>query len=326
MKKVFVTAIGGDIGYGIIKALRNSHHDTYIIGCDTQRYNYGCDLVDKFFVAPSFSDEEKWLEYIKNMIEEYHVDFFWPVTENEIQIVDRNRNEFKSINTVINDKHILDVAFDKGYTAEFLDKIGICTPKTWCDIETVDKEFPLIVKEKCSCGSHGVKVVHDGKELVSTFKKMKNPVIQELVGNKDEEYTMTVFSDGKIINSIVFRRELGLGSMSRFVELVHNNQCTEIAERIVKETRLKGSINVQMRKKLGKYCVFEINPRISSTIGFRQKLGFNDVEWWLDMIEKKEVSSFICKAEKAVGIRGVEEKVFWGLDKMYSSVYELVPL
>ncbi len=310
MKRVFVTAIGGDVGYGVVKAMKNSHHDLYIIGCDTQRYNYGYDLVDEFYVAPSYNDEKVWMDFVSRIIEEHKVDIFWPVTETEIKLVDKNKEAFKNIKAIVNNTNILDVAFDKGNTARTLSDIGVSIPTTWYSVDEAPREYPLIVKEKTGCGSHGVKLVNGDDDLVATFNMMTDPIIQEVIGNKEEEYTMTVFSDGNVTNNIVFKRELGLGSMSRFVELIQNNQCDEMAKIIADSFKLRGSINIQMRKKNDKFYVFEINPRISSTIGFRQKLGFNDVEWWIDLAVNKKVEQFKCKVKKAIGVRGVEEKIF----------------
>ena len=39
MKKILVTAIGGDVGYGIIKSIKKSNYDLYIVGCDIKKYN-----------------------------------------------------------------------------------------------------------------------------------------------------------------------------------------------------------------------------------------------------------------------------------------------
>ncbi|VVH65373.1 hypothetical protein BSPLISOX_1590, partial [uncultured Gammaproteobacteria bacterium] len=36
-------------------------------------------------------------------------------------------------------------------------------------------------------------------------------------------------------------------------------------------------------------CVFEINPRISSTVGMRNLIGFQDVIWLINEIDGKNV-------------------------------------
>jgi hypothetical protein len=39
-------------------------------------------------------------------------------------------------------------------------------------------------------------------------------------------------------------------------------------------------------------CVFEINPRISSTVGMRNLIGFQDVIWLINEIDGKNVLKF----------------------------------
>ena len=311
MKRVFITAIGGDIGYGIIKSLKSGIQDLYIIGCDIRKYNYSLDLVDEFYISPDFGNEKKWMKFVKNVLRDKNVDYFWPVTESEIKIVDKNRESFSDYTVVINESNVLNIALDKGKTAEFLIKAGILTPPTWRNIHSCDNRYPMIVKETFGCGSHSVCIVNSHEELVDKFNHMDNPIIQKYIGESDEEYTMAVFSDGKVVNSIAFKRTLGFGGMSRFVELAHDSVIEQIAKNISDLFNLRGSINVQLRKVETKYYVFEINPRISSTIGFRLHLGFNDVVWWIDMLEGNKVEQYIAPPQKVYGIRNVEEKLFY---------------
>jgi carbamoyl-phosphate synthase large subunit len=65
-----------------------------------------------------------------------------------------------------------------------------------------------------------------------------------------------------------------------------------------------------MRKFEDDYFVFEINPRISSTMSFRLQMGFNDVAWWIDMMDKKNVEKYTVPNENIYGVRNVEEKLF----------------
>ena len=148
--------------------------------------------------------------------------------------------------------------------------------------------------------------------MKQSFAEMESPILQEYIGDKSEEYTLTVFSDGSIVNSIAFKRELGFGGMSRYVELSHDKKLYDIADKIAGMFDLHGSINVQLRKVNEDYYVFEINPRISSTMGFRMLLGFNDVAWWIDMLEKKEVEKYKEPEGEVFGARTVEEKIFRG--------------
>jgi carbamoyl-phosphate synthase large subunit len=315
MKKILVTAIGGDVGYGVVKSIKMREKRLYIAGCDTMEYNYSRDEVDEFFIAPPYRDEKSWIEIITGFMRENNIDYFWPVTEPEIKIVDKNRESFKGVTVFINASNVLEISLDKGKTADTLKNAGIDTPKTWYGIDefknTKNVEFPIILKEKFSCGSHGVCVVEDMAELEEKLKEMEDAIIQEYVGSSDDEYTMTVFADGCTVNHIAFKRTLGLGGMSRYVELVKDEKLEDTAKMIAGLFNLKGSINVQMRRKNNHYYVFEINPRISSTIGFRNQLGFNDVAWWIDMQEGISVEKYIAPNKKVHGVRCVEEKLFF---------------
>ncbi len=310
MKKILITAIGGDIGYGVIKALKAGGQDLHIIGCDIKQYNCSLDLVDEFETCPPYTDDGQWTDYMKHMIAEKQVDYFWPVTEPEIRIVNRDPKAFANTVVIMNRPNVLAVAMDKGETARFLMENGVNTPKTWSRIPTEEQDYPLIIKEKFGCGSHSVALIHNREELVQAFEEMESPIIQECIGNKSEEYTLTVFSDGNVINSIAFRRELGFGGMSRYVELSHDQKLYETGERIARMFDLRGSVNVQLRKQDGEYYVFEINPRISSTVGFRSLLGFYDVAWWMDMVEGKKVEKYTIPEGEVHGVKTVEEKIF----------------
>lgn len=311
MKKIFITAVGGDIGYGVIKSLTKSNHELYIIGCDVQKYNYSYDLVDEFYVSPAYRDEEQWKDFVLEVLQNNGVEYFWPVTEPEIKIVNDNKELFEKYKVVMNKSSVLEIAMDKGRTAEYLLRAGIKTPQTWTEIASCEENYPMVVKEKFGCGSHAVSVVNNHNELIEEFNKMSDPIVQAYIGDADDEYTMTVFSDGHVVNSIAFKRDLGFGGMSRFVELVHDDKVDEIAHKIAALFDLKGSVNVQMRKLNGEYYVFEINPRISSTMGFRLQLGFNDTAWWIDMLEGNKVEQYIVPNKNVHGVRNVEEKLFY---------------
>lgn len=311
MLKIFVTAIGGDIGNGIVTALREMNEEVYILGCDVAKYNMSYDLVDEFFTSPYYTDEEKWISFILDICNQKDVDFFWPVTEPELLIIKNNQDKFDISKIVMNHIGILDIALDKEVTAVFLREHGIRTPRTWNQNDLDYDNFPLIVKARRGCGSHSVKVVYSKEQLEEQLRIIDNPIVQQYVGNQDEEYTMTIFSDGKITNYIAFKRQLGFGGLSRYVELIVDKKLCQIAQKIAMIFELKGSINVQMRKQDDDYFIFEINPRISSTVGFRRMIGFNDVEWWVKMMKNEEIEPFEAPKSKIHGVRCVKEKLFY---------------
>ena len=267
--------------------------------------------MDEFVTCPPYFDERLWVEFIASYSKENSIDIIWPVTESEIRILKDHPDLTENITVIMNNDKVLDISLDKEKTSRFLKESGITTPKIWESVNDSNITFPVTVKERVSCGSHAVKIAHDTCELKDIYKSMKDPLIQEYIEGEDEEYTLTVFSDKKTVNHIAFKRELGFGGMSRFVELVKDERFEIMANKLSSVFDLSGSINVQMRKHGEEYFIFEINPRISSTLGFRVKLGFDDVSWWLDMIEEKKIPQYIAPDKKVFGVRSVEEKLFF---------------
>ena len=140
-------------------------------------------------------------------------------------------------------------------------------------------------------------------------KKIPDPIVQEIVGTVDAEYTIGVFADDNHnIYSIGFRRYLGYGSMSRYIELSHEAEMHAIAVKTAESCGLRGSFNVQMRKDHEGYKIFEVNARISSTAYFRHCFGFQDVNWWIDLYEGEPISYVAVKQPFSKGVRIIGEE------------------
>ena len=313
--RVLVTGVGGDIGWNIIKCLKDTTYHFEIFGCDIDPYAAGRKKVRKFLKAPRAHDEEKYLEFIINAIEEYGIKYVCPSTEVEIEFFDRYRDHFKKYETeiLINDSFVINTFLDKYETVNFLKNNGLPYPDTFL-IENYKSQlnFPLLIKARKSLESKNLQLIKNSEELEYYKKRSTNAILQEYIGTEDEEYTVGVFSDGKNVYSICFRRYLGYWSLSKFVELIHNDEIKQITEKIARLCQLKGSINIQIRKNTKGYVIFEINPRISSTVYFRHYFGFQDVKWWVDLKENKPIE-YKLKYRKGIGVRTVDE-VFFDLE------------
>ncbi|RXI47036.1 hypothetical protein DP130_10310 [Clostridium tetani] len=311
-KNILVTGIGGDIGQGIIKCLIDVNYASNLYGCDLDKYAAGQKLVKDFFLAPRVDVEEKYIEFLKKIIEEKNIEYIVPSTEAEIKLLGKYRNSkvFKDVNILINNQLILDTFLDKYKTITFFYENKIMCPKTYLIQEFTEQlPFPVILKLREGAGRKGFFIVNNKDDLTYFKRNYKKTIIQEIVGDIDHEYTIGVFSDGKKVNSIGFRRYLGYGSLSKYVEIENDTKIQELAEKIASITNLKGSINIQARKVKGDYIPFEINPRLSSTLYFRNYFGFQDLKWWIDINENIEVE-YKPRYSKGIGIKTVGEVFF----------------
>ena len=51
---------------------------------------------------------------------------------------------------------------------------------------------------------------------------------------------------------------------------------------LANKINLNGSINIQFKIIKNKIKIFDINPRLSSTVRIRDMLGFQDCVWWIN--------------------------------------------
>lgn len=313
-ERYLITAIGGDIGSSVARCMWQAYGEGDLVGCDITPYVAGYDYVNGFFLAPPYKEGLRYIEAIYAECIKRDITCIMPMTEGEIRLFDSHRERFHDagIKLMINDHHILATSFSKYKTAKMVRGLGLPSPRTWYPGEVMDGlDFPVVIKSDTGCGSRSVKIAYDPPSLESSLQQTEDGIIQEYIGTEDEEYTAGVFSDGTDILSIAFKRSLGFGGMSVRVERVMDPRIQEICERVAGHLQLRGAINIQMRKQDGDYYVFEINPRISSTVGFRYQLGFKDVEWWLDLLDgKREKIKYVDERTPMVGIRVLGERIF----------------
>lgn len=313
MKKILITGTGGDVAAGIVKCILADMPQAILFSCDIKPIVPYFDCFENHFIAPRYDSDDYWTAITKACLE-CGITHFFPTTEPEILIADKHRDFFcnNKILLVINNKQILETATSKYRTAAFLRENGVCVPDTYLLDDLPERlEYPLIVKPDFGRGSAHLMKVSNQQELNNALEIVSSPVIQKHVGTEEQEFTVGVFSDGQSTRSISFRRQLGRGSMSVFVEVVQDSRLDDIACTVAQLFSLNGAFNIQLRFYEGRYYIFEINPRISSTVAFRHQMGFQDVIWWLQTLSGEPIKNF-CNVEPGViGIKVDSEQIFY---------------
>lgn len=305
--RLLVTAISGDVAVGILHSLSGCGYQLY--GCDVGEYPTGIDLVSKCVRVP-YAKEEGYISELLQACQAQQIQGLLPVNEEEIAVLDRHRQFFKEANIqlIMNHSFILNTCLDKYACMQELAAIGVLTPATAFPKDLPVGEGEYILKPRYGCGSKFLKRANSAEEARQIQAAYGNPLVaQEYLPDESEEYTMGVFSDGETTRCITFRRRLSHG-YTTFVELVQNEEMEQIGRTVAEAWRLRGSINIQMRRKKGKAYVFEINPRLSGTTHFRALLGFNDAYWWCETAFGRPLPDYEPKYEKAIGLRELKEK------------------
>jgi carbamoyl-phosphate synthase large subunit len=307
--KIAITGTGSLIGQAIIKSIRASGLSRQIemIGFDYFENTIGSFWTSKNFILPDFLKKnvmtQSWLEKIMQILEKEKIKILFVGLDFELKPFAQYRRTIESetgCKIMVSSPEVIKISDDKYLTYKFLKDNNLYYPETFLPHELKKQKikFPCFIKPRISSRSRDAFVINDKEELNYFLPRIKNPLIQELVGNPDMEYTCGVICfDAEVRQIIVLRRELKDGNTS--VAYFSKNTSHKIYDYVKKVAQILnpfGACNFQLR--LGndnKPKIFEINARHSGTTYIRALFGFNEVEYILSYILGKKTKSFSLK-------------------------------
>lgn len=286
MTTILITAIGGDISQSIAQIVRIVRPNWRIIGVDIHDQHGGALVADIVKTVPP-ATSPNYLESMEQIVERYDVQHCFPMSEAELAVLHRDGiNAFGQAHLVKANARAIEIGLDKLATAQFLTEAGCPSPWTIsADVGVEPPNFPCIFKLRRSAGSKGVYVCRDSSEAVYLTRRYPQAIFQELLEPADKEVTCAIYRtlDGRTaVLSLLRRLAGGFTGWARVIdepEVV--DQCVQLAEAL----NLRGAINAQLRITAAGPRIFEINPRISSTVLIRHILGFTDFEWMLNELD-----------------------------------------
>jgi carbamoyl-phosphate synthase large subunit len=184
---------------------------------------------------------------------------------------------------------VIDIGIDKLKTIDFIASLDISVPWTIKAEGVTPKNFPCIFKSQKGSGSKNVFIVENQEEALFFANKFPDSIFQELLKPDNQEITCAVYraKNGKIA-VLQLLREL-TGGLTGWAKVVSNNKVLQMCKSVAAGMNLYGSINIQLRLTDKGPRIFEINPRFSSTVLMRHRIGFCDLLWAIDEAEGLEV-------------------------------------
>ena len=280
-KTILVTGCCGDIARSIGQIARQSAVVGRLIGCDTHEPKSCSSLFDVCEVVPR-ADNPDYLGQLIAVIVRHNVDAVVPISDMELQqfLNVGCLNYIAGRPVIAANALAVRVGLDKLETNRMLVANGLPAPWTKIVGKGDPIELPCILKPRFGQGSKGVRRVN-ADEIQQLQSLGDSYIWQELILPDDQEYTSGVFAtvDGEI-RTIALRRQLK-GGFTVAAAVVEEAAINSLLVTIARALQLRGSINVQLRLSDDGPKVFEINPRFSSTVEFRNRIGFRDFVWSL---------------------------------------------
>ncbi|MBQ0115757.1 MAG: ATP-grasp domain-containing protein [Bacteroidales bacterium] len=242
-----------------------------------------------------------YIDITLDICRQHHVDLLVSLNDLELPILAENKKRFKEIGTttVVSDPEVIAIAFDKYRTAQWVESIGLASPRTYVSLDKAKEalacgeiHFPLFLKPRWGSGSIGLETVDDMEELDIVYgllmKKVKKTIlatasvgdeyilIQEKLTGK--EFGLDVMNDldgNHVAVSVKQKLAMRAGETDKAVT-VDLPEVRAMGQKVGEALHHIGNLDMDiMQRDNGDYCVLELNPRFGGGYPFSHEAGVN---------------------------------------------------
>lgn len=261
---------------------------------------------------------EDYIPTTLNICKEYKVDMLISLNDLELPILAERKSDFEAIGTkvIVSDSNVINICFDKYNTAQFIEGLGLKTPKTYVNYEEAvgainkgELHFPLILKPRWGSGSIGLEFVDDLEELEMVYKLDRKKVMKSILATasveddflliqeviKGPEYGLDIANDlNGNYRGVSVKQKLAMrsGETDKAVT-VDNSKIREIGATIGKALGHIANLDCDVLERDGEYYVLELNPRFGGGYPFSHEAGVNMPQAIVSWIQGKDVDNRI---------------------------------
>lgn len=290
MTSILITGIGGDIAQAAASIVRKAFPDWKIHGVDMDTRHGGSLYVDQFSIAPA-ANSEGFVAWIEAYVARHEITYCLPMSEAELAVLAKvSDGKIGQAQLLWAGKEAIGIGCDKLKTAEFISALGIPVPWTLpATADVAPPEFPCLFKLRHSAGSKAVFVCKTIDEIHFYRERYPEAVIQEYLPDGKQEITCAVYRSRSGRTEVLQMLRRLVGGFTGWAEVVDEVQVREQCVRIAEALNLFGAINIQLRMTPAGPRIFEINPRLSSTVLMRHLAGYTDVLWMLEEAAGRDI-------------------------------------
>lgn len=271
-----------------------------IVATDMQLSAPALQAADVKILVPAVYDP-KYIDITLNICKEQKIDALLCLNDLELPILAENKARFEAlgVKVIVSDPEVIDIAFDKYKTAQWVESLGLNAPKTYVTLASAKEalakgeiSFPLFMKPRWGSGSIGLETIDDMEELDIYYhllmKKIKKTIlatasvgdeyimIQEKLTGK--EFGLDVMNDlqgNNVAVSVKQKLAMRAGETDKAIT-VDIPEVYEMGREIGENLKHIGNLDVDiMQRANGDYCVLELNPRFGGGYPFSYEAGVN---------------------------------------------------
>lgn len=293
MKTIFVSGASGIVGYGVLRSLQGLGYR--LIGSTIYKESPANCFADIVEIAPK-TIESNYIDWLSSIIQKYKIDMIIPGIEADMIEWNKNRKILEDSGTVVllNNSKLINLCADKwNFYTELQENSSPYAIETRLkgSFSELKKDFglPFLLKPRRGFASKGIVKV-ENEETFNEYKHNLGSIFmaQPIVGNINEEYTISAFFDkgSNLLYYQQLKRKLSKEGFTEIAETVELSGIKKVIEDLAEIFKPIGPTNFQFRTDNGKFKLLEINPRISSSTSIRKSFGYNEslmsIEYFLD--------------------------------------------
>lgn len=287
-----------------------------VVATDMQLSAPALQVADVKLQVPAVYDP-KYIDITLQICKELKIDALLSLNDLELPLLAENKARFEAegVKVIVSDPKVIDIAFDKYKTAQWVESLGLKSPQTFVRLEdakralqTGELVFPLFMKPRWGSGSIGLETIADMEELDTYYnllmKKIKKTILatasvgdeyimiqEKLTGNEFGLDVMNDLEGNHVAVSVKQKLAMRAGETDKAVTL-DLPEVREIGRKIGEALKHIGNLDVDvMQNAKGEYCVLELNPRFGGGFPFSYEAGVNLPKAIIEWIKGNEVDA-----------------------------------
>lgn len=311
--KLLISGLGGSLFPYLHEKLKN-HFELFYVDGDAQLKH----LYEKlnFFPSPMVKNPNYW-KFIKKIIDEYKIDFYIPLIDEEIVNAKSKIEGYKGVNVIAPSVEFSELCLNKFDLMRFLQKSKISNVESYtANNYNGEIEMPIFVKPISGRGSRGIKKIENIEKLDAYYHlegyEKHDILIQPLLNGT--EYTVGVLANNlNDFISLSCKKIIRKKGITQIAVTENNTIIESVALKIIEQMKPCGPFNIQlMLTPENEVKIFEINPRFSTTTILEIEGGINPVLLYIDNFGKNYANK-ILKPRTNLVIHRRWENVFYGV-------------
>ena len=300
----------------------NMSAEDKVVATDMQLSAPALQAADVKLQVPAVYDPN-YIDITLDICKEQKIDALISLNDLELPILAENKAKFEAlgVKVIVSDPEVIDIAFDKYKTAQWVESLGLNAPKTYVTLASAKEAlakgeiaFPLFMKPRWGSGSIGLETIDDMEELEEVyqqlFKKIKKTILatasvgdeyimiqEKLTGNEFGLDVMNDLEGNNVAVSVKQKLAMRAGETDKAIT-VDIPEVYEMGRKIGENLKHIGNLDVDiMQRANGDYCVLELNPRFGGGYPFSYEAGVNMPKAIIQWVKGEKVDAAILKPE-----------------------------